>query len=181
MLCLKDSRVLNPRTQDVEGIMEWFLNADSDKLIAQTYNSEAVMSGENGRLQATIKQPNHMRILCTAVYINYIYVRCCAHKLYLIMAKLSPPQDWPCWTVFLNRSLEYEVLVAILKTNWLIQFIKIKTLPKEGLKSFKLTGSSQMCKKRQDFLRWATTSTFGRYFSITLCLKSIFLCPARAS
>jgi len=56
---------------------------------------------------------------------------------------LSHPEDWPCWTVFLDRSLEYEVLVAILKTDWLILFIKIKTLPKKGLKSFKLKGISQ--------------------------------------
>jgi len=66
---------------------------------------------------------------------------------------LSHPEDWPSWTVFLNRSLEYEFLVAILKIDWLILFIKIKTLPKKGLKSFKLTGFSQMCKKRQEFLR----------------------------
>lgn len=31
------------------------LNADSDKLIAQTYDSAAMMSGENGSLQASIK------------------------------------------------------------------------------------------------------------------------------
>jgi hypothetical protein len=53
-------------------ILFYSLNADSDKLIAQTYNIAAVMSSENGSLQATIKQPNHMRILCTAVCINYI-------------------------------------------------------------------------------------------------------------
>jgi hypothetical protein len=58
--------------------MEWFLeklhvvlNADSDKLIAETYNSTAVMSSKKGSVQATIKQPNHMHILCTAVQINY--------------------------------------------------------------------------------------------------------------
>jgi len=48
------------------------LNADSDKLIAQTYDSAAVMSGENGSLKASIKQPNHMHSLCTALHRNYI-------------------------------------------------------------------------------------------------------------
>jgi len=54
------------------GKLHVVLNSDSDKLIAQTYDSAAVMSSENGSLQATIKQPNHMHISCTALYINYI-------------------------------------------------------------------------------------------------------------
>ena len=46
------------------------LSIDSNKLIAQSYDSAAVICGEKGSVQATIKQPYHMHILCTPVHIN---------------------------------------------------------------------------------------------------------------
>jgi hypothetical protein len=67
----------NPSSQDAEGLSQYVLEqlgvvlkGDFGKLIAQTYDGTAVMSGEKGGLQTVIKETKKMLILFTAMHIS---------------------------------------------------------------------------------------------------------------
>jgi hypothetical protein len=82
-------RFYNPNSQDAEGLSEYelyvleqlgvVLKGDFGKLIAQTYDCTAVMSGEKGGVQDIIKE----------IYKNANFIHCYAHQLNLIMEKAA--------------------------------------------------------------------------------------------
>jgi hypothetical protein len=74
----------NPRSQDAEGLSQYVLEQlgvgvvlkdDFGKLIAQTYDGSAVMSGEKGGVLTIIKE----------TYKNSHFIHCYAHELNLVM------------------------------------------------------------------------------------------------
>ncbi|XP_077284553.1 uncharacterized protein LOC143910071 [Arctopsyche grandis] len=76
----------NPENQNAEGLAECIteqlklvLHDDNEKLIAQTYDGAAAMSGESGGVQEILKK----------TYINAHFSNCYAHKLNLVIEKAA--------------------------------------------------------------------------------------------
>jgi hypothetical protein len=86
----------NPSSQDAEGLSQYVvLKGDFGKLIAQTYDGTAVMSGEKGGVQTMIKE----------TYKNAYFIHCYAHQLNLMMEKAASQNPEVCIFVSIQSGI----------------------------------------------------------------------------